>query len=85
VERIEVVFEHMFEPRIDGCELNHGHHGHFIDDGDIRFMKSLEGQVGLLKGIMGPLMGSLKCPCNSVSLAAAAAIGAQRSIFFSAV
>jgi hypothetical protein len=48
VERVVIVFRFLFELGIDGCKLNHGHHGHLVDDDDIHYMKSLEGQVRLL-------------------------------------
>jgi hypothetical protein len=48
--------------------LNCGHHGHLVDDDDICHMKSLEGQVGLLKGIKGTFDGKFELPVYGVGI-----------------
>jgi hypothetical protein len=56
VEKIGIVFGCLFEPGVDGCELNQGHHGHLVnDDDDVCRIKAFKGQVELLKGIKGIL------------------------------
>jgi hypothetical protein len=61
VKRIAVVFGHLFELGVDGYELNHGHHGHLC-------IESLEGQVGLLKGIKGTFDGKFELPVYDIGI-----------------
>lgn len=64
---ISNVFKCLFEPRIDGCELDKSHQEYFVNDDDIHCLKTLEGQVGLLKGVKRVLNGKSQLPihgCN---------------------